>query len=335
MLLYDKIKVDEFNLFSKGDTVRLYKKAEKELMVKYEIDLLEQIVLARNDRAVYYVEYLDSGLVFTKIHGKSPLDICENGDIFNFSLIEKNYDMTSKYGEVVGQQHYKNTNINFIRNMTDEANITIPVILNHQRFWIRMHLYTVLNNDQGKPILASCYITDVTKYLIYEEQLYEKTHKDELSGLFNRYTLHYHFELHGNKTPIVGMYFDIDDFKVYNDTYGHDVGDMVITRLSENLKSIQNDDFISYRIGGDEFFALIFNSNLSKIEDYVNEVSESIKSIRIPRIKEKLSISIGVVYTTGDITHKSELFIKEADRLMYVSKRNGKDRHTKGEFIVF
>ena len=189
--------------------------------------------------------------------------------------------------------------------------------------------------ETGKPILASCYITDVTKYLINEEQLYEKTHKDELSGLFNRYTLQYHFSIYGTRSPIIGMYFDIDDFKIYNDKYGHDIGDSVIRKLSENLRLINDDNFISYRLGGDEFFVLIFKADLAKIDYYIQEINQCIESIKLPRVQENLSVSMGCVYTTGDITLKGELFIKEADRLMYVSKKNGKARNTRGEFTVF
>lgn len=315
--------------------MNLYKKAEQDLKEKYNIDLLEQIVLARNDRAVYYVEYTKDKIFFTKIHGKSPLDTCEEGDSFEFSFIIDSFDMTSKYGEVAGQSYYKNTNIDRIRFMDKEANISIPIILNHQRFWVRLHLYVTLSGEDGKPILASCYITDVTKYLVSEEDLYEKTHKDELSGLFNRYTLHYHFELHGSNVPVVGVFFDIDDFKKYNDLYGHDVGDNVIVKISENLKMISTEEFVPYRLGGDEFFILIFNADIGKIPDYLKQVNNCVSQITMPKIPEKLTISVGCVYTSSDITYKSEPFIKEADRLMYVSKKNGKSRTTTGEFIVF
>ena len=76
--------------------------------------MLEQIVLARDDRAIYYVEFLNNIIHFTKIHGKSPLDILENGNHFQFSFIENSFDLSSKYGEVVGQKYYKQINTNMI-----------------------------------------------------------------------------------------------------------------------------------------------------------------------------------------------------------------------------
>lgn len=315
--------------------MNLYKKAERVLLDKYHVDLLHEIVLARNDRAVYYVEYTNKNITFSKIHGKSPFDLFEDGDCFTFDYVEQSFDLNSKYGEVAGKERYKTTNLNIIRNMEHEANITIPLIIKHQRFWVRFHLYSTLSSDNKKPILASCYITDVTKYLINEEMLYEKTHKDALTKLFNRYALNYHFEIRGDNVPIIGFYFDIDNFKKHNDVYGHDTGDEVLVRLSKNLNNLANENFKVYRVGGDEFFILAFEASKSNIEEYCTAINKCIMNLGLPDFEEKLSLSIGCLYTTGDIRSKSELFIKEADRLMYVSKNNGKNTVTVGEFVVF
>lgn len=309
--------------------------AEKNLREKYNIDILKEIILQRNDRAIYYCEFLNDDIVFTKIHGKSPLDKYDKEGRFNFSNVKEMFDMTSKYGDVTGQEYYKELNLNYIINMDDEANVTIPLVIKNQKFWVRFHLYSVQKDENEKPILASCYITDVTKYLIHEENLYEKTHTDELTGLFNRYTLYYHFELHGDKLPITSYYFDIDYFKEYNDTYGHDVGDKVLYQFAQNLKALMQKDFYCYRLGGDEFYCLLLNSTPKKAKEYISLLNNAIKSVHIPNVKEKLSISIGVVTTKGSIKIKYDAFMKEADRLMYTSKKNGKDRYTKGDFVIF
>ena len=313
----------------------LYTKAEKTLKGKYDIDVLENIVLARNDRAVYYVEFIQGSMLFTKIHGKSPMDLFNDDNCFSFSDINEIFYMNSKYAEVAGRNFYKQKNLNTIKNTKLESNVTIPVTINNQLFWIRIHIYQVLPNESGSMKLGSCYITDVTKYLVHEEALYEKTHKDELTRLFNRFALYYHFELYGHNAPITSFYFDIDDFKKYNDTVGHDAGDKLLVQLSEKLMEIHDNTFFSYRLGGDEFYALCFGTNITKAKKYVEKIQNAIKDISIAGGKEKLTLSIGVVHTIDDITHKRELFMKEADRLMYISKKNGKNRATYGEFIVY
>jgi len=312
-----------------------YKQAEKTLKQKYNISVIQEIVLARTDRAIYYVEYLEQEMLFSKIHGKSPMDLFENGDSFPFTLVEDIFDMDSKYGEVAGRQYYKINNLNQLKNLDEESNITIPLQIHNQRYWLRFHLYSIKKDEQGKTILASCYITDVTKYLVNEELLYEKTHKDELTQLFNRYALYYHFELHGSRVPLVSFYFDIDNFKHFNDEYGHDIGDEVLTLFSDRLKRLFNDNFICYRLGGDEFYCLLFQSNLTEAKEYVNKIQDSIRQCKLQDIEDKLSVSIGVAYSEDPINTKYVAFMEKADKLMYESKKAGKNQATYGEFVVF
>lgn len=312
----------------------LYHDAERTLKEKYNIDLLEEIVLARGDRAIYFVEYLRDGIFFTKIHGKSPLDLLPQGDHFEFSLIDDIFDMNSKYGEVAGKTFYKNKNISIIRNMNGEANITIPLLIDGQRRWVRFHSYSTKQKN-GKTLVASCYVTDVTKYLIHEEKLYEKTHKDELTHLFNRYALYYHFELWGNRTPITSFYFDIDDFKMYNDTYGHEVGDEILKIFAQELLSIKSEHFTAYRLGGDEFYALLVETEPNELEDIVHQLQTMMKSCKVEGVDHPLSLSIGVVTTHDDITEKYVAFMKAGDTAMYESKYAGKNRATYQTFKVF
>ena len=155
---------------------KLYLEAEKRLKEKYDVDLLNQLILAREDRAIYYVEYKKNDITYTKIHGDSPLDKISKNNTFHLSTIDSLFDMDSKYAEVAGKDFYKTKNLNIIREMVDESNVTIPIKINGNRHWIRLHSYTTLKNEKGNPILASCFITDVSRYLIGEELLYEKTH---------------------------------------------------------------------------------------------------------------------------------------------------------------
>ncbi len=312
----------------------VYKEAEKSLKKKYDIDLLNDIVLARKDRAIYYVEHGDE-IIFSKIHGKSPLDNITTNECFTFQVIENIFDMDSKYGEVSGKQYYKDLNLNHIKFIDTESNVTIPLILNNERIWLRFHLYGIVKDEQGKTILSSCYITDVTRYLIHEEELYEKTHKDELTRLFNRYALYYHFGLHGHRVPITSFYFDIDDFKMFNDKFGHDIGDKVLQDFSKTLKSLFNDDFICYRLGGDEFYCLLYRSDEKKVQDTYSKIKQSLKMSSIIDSEIELTASVGIATAYDNISEKHVEFMNYCDKLMYESKARGKNIATFGEFKVF
>jgi diguanylate cyclase (GGDEF)-like protein len=313
----------------------LYFKAEEKLKKEYDVDLLNQIVLARGDRAIYYLEYKEDSILFNKIHGNSPMDLLEDGDSFSFDLIERLFDMNSKYGEVAGKKFYKDKNLGLIKDMVHESNVTIPLSIKGERKWMRFHSYSVKKDESGKTVLASCYITDVSRYLIDEELIYEKTHKDELTHLFNRYALYYHFELRGSKTPLVSFYFDIDDFKLYNDTYGHKYGDTVLKMFSSKLLELSSDTFTCYRLGGDEFYCLLIDANEGDHIKYTELIRESISNSTVEEIGHKLSVSIGVVCTKDDITNKYEAFMKQADKMMYESKDKGKNSVSYSDFEVF
>ena len=65
----------------------IYKDAEEKLSQLYDIDLIKEILLARTDRAIYYVEFLETDIHFTKISGKSPMDLFPGTNSFSLSLI--------------------------------------------------------------------------------------------------------------------------------------------------------------------------------------------------------------------------------------------------------
>lgn len=84
-------------------------------------------------------------------------------------------------------------------------------------------------------------------------EYYEKTYKDVLTGAFNRRFYEEKLRLY----PLDGgiAMIDVDDFKIYNDLFGHNVGDAVLCAVAEALKEhVRNNDFL-IRYGGDEFFA--------------------------------------------------------------------------------
>ena len=254
---------------------------QKEIKAKYNLNVIKDVVLSRENRSIYYIEFDTINLLFKKIYGASALDKIEKSDGLHMEDIEQHFEMINKYGEIAGYDYYKSLNMNMMKNLTDECNVTFPLKIDGERVWLRFHLFVIKYDSANNPLLAACFVTDVTKYLIHEEALYEKTHKDQLTGLFNRYTLNYHFELHSHEQPLIGIYFDIDDFKIYNDTYGHSTGDEVLKLVADNLLSITNDSVTSYRLGGDEFFCLIKNGNINLAHEIIHYIQEATSKMSI------------------------------------------------------
>jgi len=173
---------------------------------------------------------------------------------------------------------------------------------------------------------------------------------DPLTGLFNRRYLGYEVE---NPTGIgelqrefdeafrsnhdlSSFMIDIDDFKQYNDTYGHPEGDRVLRVVANTIKKIIRDTDIPFRYGGEEFFILSPETNIDGAKELANRLNEAIANI--PGLKRGITVSIGIAsFHNSDayrnkelntkVTIKEDLIIKSDDALYY-SKFNGKNRAT-------
>jgi diguanylate cyclase (GGDEF)-like protein len=126
---------------------------------------------------------------------------------------------------------------------------------------------------------------------------------------------------------------DIDFFKQYNDTYGHDAGDVALQKVAYVLDSCLDKDYeYSFRLGGEEFGIIIFNTNLKYVKYTLNNIRHELHKLQIPHTASKtglLTLSMGVLMVDKD-TYK--LSTKElyniADKKLYHSKENGRDQFT-------
>ena len=127
-------------------------------------------------------------------------------------------------------------------------------------------------------------------------------------------------------TRVVLMFIDLDDFKLINDTYGHHVGDKVLTDVSDKLTSCVRQDDVVARIGGDEF--LIILSKVTTLQDSHHIAQKIIASIEVllpvPGDDTKLTLSIGMSVYPDDSLDMSQL-MRHADSAMYQVKGQGKN----------
>jgi diguanylate cyclase (GGDEF)-like protein len=107
---------------------------------------------------------------------------------------------------------------------------------------------------------------------------------------------------------------DINNLKETNDNYGHAKGDKLIKNASLCIKECFLIDNNCYRIGGDEFVAVIENIKEEDIQNYLDKFSESQKI-------HNVSIAIGYSYTDNILNTKLEKLVKRADQMMYENKK--------------
>ena len=123
------------------------------------------------------------------------------------------------------------------------------------------------------------------------------------------------------------LFIDIDYFKKINDTYGHNVGDIVLKRVAETLmRSVRVGDTIA-RWGGEEIAVSLLGANLNDAEAKAEEIRKNVETLEFSEYPNlKVTISIGVV--SSEISSDFEDLIKKADEAMYQSKNSGRNKVT-------
>jgi len=202
-------------------------------------------------------------------------------------------------------------------------------------------------SDEGEALGIVGVMLDVSEHKIMLKELEEKNEilndmsiTDSLTKLYNRR----HFEqvlkekvslLDRHKQIFACMLIDIDFFKNYNDTFGHHMGDIALKNISDVLqKSLLRPSDYAFRVGGEEF-CLLYNVN--EIDRAVKFAEKLIKIVEDVRIKSALTetsqfvtISAGLVILKNISCEESYVrkIYDEADKLLYVSKKNGRNQLT-------
>jgi diguanylate cyclase len=150
---------------------------------------------------------------------------------------------------------------------------------------------------------------------------------DPLTDLFNRRSLERALEefftlCKQSKMSFSLVLIDFDDFKYVNDNYGHHVGDLVLARVAKILRTNMRAKDIVGRWGGDEFMAILPNTDLENAKKVVERIKSQIGKMEIlaEGKRFKVSISAGVVQFGENFQSLLDM-IKEADRLMYEDKK--------------
>ena len=296
----------------------IYQTAEKDLLENYQIDIINDVLLGRKDRIILYGNIEDNRCI--NLHPISGnLSIIGLSAQKQFSLCDfvSHIDLNNKYAEVSGKKEYRDYVTNELSHFEREIDVTFPVKMTEERKWLRFVIYPVEKN----PNICIFTITNVTDLLNSEELIYEKTHKDSLTGLFNKYTFDYHYGMRYRWQNLHALYLDLDDFKLINDIEGHRAGDEFLVKFANILKKYESEYNHFYRIGGDEFVGLFFEDEQT-IKHIAQGIIENTKHIKSAIISRPVSVSIGIVRAT-----KADDLMRKADEVLYKVKNAGKNHY--------
>jgi len=187
----------------------------------------------------------------------------------------------------------------------------------------------------GKPA-SLFFLRDVSQEKLAQQRLYNLAYIDQLTGIPNRQKLKDDFKVlegeiaNSQLTGIIAM-FDLDNFKVVNDTYGHNTGDIVLRRLAEYLQGEKMFSGHLYRLSGDEF-VLFYSEPFQKfgsdeeMKDHYNSVlSTALRAYTLPNIEVKCTLSIGVSFFPRHGSDLSDL-LRKADIALYKAKGGGRNQ---------
>jgi len=174
-------------------------------------------------------------------------------------------------------------------------------------------------------------LRDVTERRRLERELTHRANHDALTGLANRLLFSDRVQRAFGRATRPGavvavLFIDLDDFKVVNDSLGHEAGDQVLAAVGQRLTAALRSDDTAARLGGDEFAILIEDAHdVLAVENIADRVVRALaEPVPLGATVVTTSASVGVA-TTVDATDSTEL-LRQADLALYVAKGAGKGR---------
>lgn len=173
------------------------------------------------------------------------------------------------------------------------------------------------------------------------ERMFRMAMEDPLTGLGNRYRLDIEgrmlFETAQRKElPVSVAMMDIDHFKEINDSYGHQIGDLILKELADFCKrEIRTTDLL-VRAGGDEFVFLLLDSSVHEAKTLLKRIFREWVPLKHSKVQKPVTFSVGLSSAVPTPESSLNEFINLADKALYQSKQEGRNRlslFSKGETL--
>jgi diguanylate cyclase (GGDEF)-like protein len=217
------------------------------------------------------------------------------------------------------------------------ASMAISVLSEREAFAALHDLYEVLE-------FAFVIFLAIGFYYLYTSEhketikLKHQSTTDDLTnlfthGFFQTYLVNKVSNLRSDGTELTVLFADIDDFKQYNDKFGHQEGDYVLQKVAEVITGEARGEDLASRYGGEEFTLLLgcdFDTAATVAERLRMSIADRCSKLADPEMKRDVTVSIGIASYGHDSTEADKL-VKIADSRMYMAKARGKNQVYTGD----
>lgn len=199
-------------------------------------------------------------------------------------------------------------------------------------YWVYAVISPIYDNSNGQKIGYTAIRQDITN----KKKIEEISITDGMTGLFNRRYFNEVFPKTINaakrdEKSVAFLILDVDHFKQYNDTYGHQKGDDVLINIAKTIKdTFKRNGDVCFRLGGEEFGVIFTGNDESTAIEMANKLRENIELLAIEHSKNSASqyvtASMGLSIKNSCDAIDMDVFYKDADELLYKAKEGGRNR---------
>lgn len=319
--LYDKVSVLRKTETLLNDRISAHQKSEEALKVS-------------QDRYRLVLEGVNDGIFDWQISDNTFYLSPRLYEIIGYSAVISNYYPINLFENLLHPLEKKSV-IEEIENYLKSGNGSFDreMQLLHRNgyyFWVKMYAKAIWDSEH-KAIKMVGAFSDISERKAYDHKIEELAFMDSITKLPNKSKLEILMEplLNHTLAPFAFVYFDIDHFKLINDSIGHELGDQLLLSVGQVLReSLPEIDVIS-RISGDEFALIVpYDGNIDYISQTIDKMMAALKEpIFLYDHEFSLTTSIGVALFPEHGASFNTLF-KKADTAMYASKDNGRNQFT-------
>ena len=227
--------------------------------------------------------------------------------------------------------------IQFVKKLQNTYSEYIIITKDGREVWLGQNTQLIV--EDGKVTGFQSVSRDITERKRLEKEVRDSEERyrelsiiDDLTQLYN--SRHFYQQLKmeidrldRHEHPLTLLLLDLDDFKAFNDTYGHIEGDQVLLRLGQVIKRCLRKADSAYRYGGEEFTIMLpMTTSEEGIVTAKRIQTELMKETFSPVLDQKVYMTVSIGLSQYKMKEEMKAFVHRVDQLMYQAKQNGRDR---------